>query len=294
MTLDEVKALAETTEGRSWLESIPMDRALQYVSPDEVQNQVMEAKKPLLTKQEALLAETKKAKEERNALRADMENNQRFLHLLEDFNIGVDDEGKLDYTRVEEMLRDVKSGKGGAPDGASGAEIAEVNRRLKKSQREFEAKQKEIALKENDLQVALQHINTRDAFIHDLLINEKMQAALAKVGYPQTTIETILPALVRESGAQVHYDESIEEVSQRWSAITNDNQTIGDWVKYWSTTEKGLHFMPGRQNVGGGAGGSGGRSTPKSWNEMSFSERDALHRNSPETYRQLRDAHNKR
>jgi len=289
MTTEEMNAFIETEAGKTWLEPIVAGDLPKFMGPTQISSMIEKAKEPLLSKRDELINETKAERQKRQDLEGKVTETTRYLHLLEDFNVGLDDEGKVSYSKVEEVLRNLRTGKNDPAAGANGAELVEVQRKLKNSLREYETLGKELNTKNEAIKSAQADIEVRDDYIHQLLITNTMSTALAEAGYPAITIKNILPNLVVQSGAQVNYDDS-KDIAQRWSAITDDNRPIKEWVDYWSKTDEGLFFMPGRDNAGGGAGGSGNGGTSKSFADMDQNERTALYRKDPALYRKMRDA----
>jgi len=288
MTNEEFQAFIATDDGKVWFEGVPGDNISGYISPVTITALVDEAKKPLLSKRDELLEEIRKSKDTKKTVEEQLSGTTRYLNLLEDYNIGVDSDGKLDYSKVEEVLRDLRSGKSDPGAGATPAEIIEAQRQLKGVQRDLDMKSKEVALRDSQMQDLHTEIDTRDVYIHDLLISNAMRAALGKEGYAGVIIDNILPSLVAKSGAQVSYDETKD--TNKWSAITEDNRSIEEWVKYWATTEEGIVFKPGKINSGGGAGGSGNPISSKSWKDMSQAEKMDLFRKDRIAYDKLKVA----
>ncbi len=292
MTKEELDAFVKTEEGIKWMEPIVAGNLPRFTSPGALPGVIEEAKKGLLNKKLELETEISTLKTTHNTLKDDHANSQRYLNLFEDFHVGLDESGKPDYNKVEEVLKKVASGVSDPGAGASNADLVEVKRLLTKSQRDGEAQTKQLKLKDTDIESFKSEIEMRDTYINGLLVNDAFRVALGKSGYHETAIDMILPKIIAKSGAQVNYDDS-KETNERWSATTDDGRSPKEWVDWWKATEEGLYFMPGRQNGGGGSQGSGTGGTAKSWEKMSTTEKTAIYRKDPSLYRKMQDNYRK-
>lgn len=265
-----------TEEGQSWFKGIA--KTLGFLSQDEVD----EAKSGVAAKNSELLGKLKAAKEENVKLTERVESSKKIVELLDDFGIGVDDPDEPDYDSIEQALKKLKSGQGDADP----EKIEELNRQLKRAQRDLEQTKKEVTARDGRIEELSGSLSERESVISSLLIDSAFENELLKHGYGELIVPTILPALRAKSNAQIRKNEETGE----YEAIVDDGRGISDWVNMWKDTDEGKALRPGKTNSGGGGRGSGNGAggQTKPFKELTPTERVQLMRTNPDLYKRLK------
>jgi len=272
--LSEFEEFIKTDEGQKWFGTFRAGLGLKNANEVEVEKEGVAAKnRELLDEKKAVLKKLEDAS-------VSLDDFKKVKDLFHEFDIEVDGEEGLDYTKVEEALGRLRqSGDDGSPQ-----ELEETKRALRRSQRDFEGKSKEVTARDTRIAEQDDEIAKLKDDISKLLVDGAFTTALTKEGYGELIIPNILSALRAKSSAQIQYDEDKGE----WKAITDDGRDIESWVKLWKETEDGKALRIAPTNTGGGAGGGGGPAPAKAWKDMSVQERAELFLRNEEAYRALK------
>lgn len=268
-----------TEEGKEWFDTFTA--SLGYKSKDEVKEAVEKENLRIDKKNKDLLSEKKILKETIENNKENVENSEKIEHLLTDLEIGLDESGKVVYTILEKALEGLRSS--GAEKGDPEA-IIQFERKLKKSQRDYDALDRDFKKRGVELEGLNVQLGERDTFIAKDRINREFESSLRIEKYSDYVIQNILPSLRDKAKAQLQFDEDTGERS----AIVDDGGTISDWVKSWKDTDEGKALRLAPINTGGGSGGGGSGGSAKKWSEMSITERAELYSQDVEKYRRLK------
>lgn len=234
---DKFQVYLNTDEGKKWFASFTT--ALGFKPADAVTKEVEEQVK-------GLKASQKKWMEEAISFKEAAEQVKRLKDILTEYKIAVDEKGNLDYSGLEEFLHKAKNP--GTPD-----QVGELERSLRKTARDLESRTKELETLQTNLKTEAIKVAEREGFIARLMIDDEFRSALAKNGYTEHVIKTIIPHLKTVSKAAVQMNE---ENGDR-KAVTDDGRVIPEWVSWWKDTDEGKALRLAEASHGGGAGGSG-------------------------------------
>jgi len=237
----------------------------------------------LKTKNTELLGAEKKLKDQMAAMGIINDDYTHLKNILSDFGITLDNDGKLDNTKLEEFLES-KSIDG----GQAAKDAVNLERQLRRAEREKTALERKIKDFAGVQEKHTKDLSERDVFIEGMLIDDALRSSLYKNGFEELQIGYLLPALKLQSKAVVEIDEA----TGKRNAITDDGKAVGEWVDWFANTDEGKALKPAPKNSGGGATGnadtrSGGT---KSFKDMTLPERGELFRKDPIKYRQMKDS----
>lgn len=260
-----------TDEGKQWFDSFV--KGLGFRSATEHEG--------VANKNKELLGTIKKLKE--GAIDTDeaLSRIESFKDNLKELELGIDLDGNIDYDGIELLLSRSKDNDNPQP------EVDELQRNLKKSQREFEKSSKMIASLTDQLAKSGQEVVKRESAIAKLLIDGEFKKVLAEAGYGKYVVPNILPSLRDKSKAEIVQNEDTGE----FSAIVDDGGNIESWVDTWKETDEGKALRLAPLNSGGGShGGANNVVTTKKWSDMTGKERTDLFNQNPALYRKLKVA----
>jgi phage shock protein A len=275
MNKEELQKYLNTDEGKSWFHSFVS--GLGYKSPEEVEKE----KEGIASKNREVIEQNKKLKEQFEAVQSKTETLDKVKDLFNDYEVAVDDEGNLDYDGIEKALSKLKS-----TGNADPSKIEEMQRQLKRAQRDVEQQKKEVTGRDNRLQELQQQIEKDQSEIQRLLVDGAFKEALQNHNYNSFVVSNILPALRAKSNAQLQFNEE----KGQYEAITDDGRAIHEWIDMWKDTEEGKALRMSPVNSGGGSRGSGsGTGGQKSFKEMTAQERLQLYKENPDLYRKMKN-----
>lgn len=272
---DKVAEWLASDAGKEWFKTTAP--TLGVMTPEEVEK----AKEGVARKNAELLKEKKAVQDKLAEAEKRGESFGHLTRLLRDYEV-VDAEGEIDYDGVEKSLSRLRRKGDGEP-----GELDELQRQLKRSQRDYEAVKKDVALRDTRIEEAQTMIQERDDVIADLLIDGAFRSALSTHGYSDLIVKNILPALRGTSKVQVEREEPEGEGAKpKYRAVCDDGRSVEDWVKLWKDTDEGKALRLAPANSGGGGSGSRGTGgASKAWGEMTPSERMKLFQDNPDLYR---------
>ena len=230
---DKFQTYLSTDDGKKWFGSLVS--AMGFKSQEAVDTEV-KGLKANVEKWKGEIQEFKKLSEEFGKLKG----------ILAEYKIAVDEKGNLDYSGLEEFLHKAKNP--GTPD-----QVGELERSLRKAGRDLETRSKELETLQTKITAEAAKVAEREGFIARLMIDDEFRSALAKTGYTEHVIKTIIPHLKTVSKAAVQLNE---ENGDR-KAVTDDGRAIPEWVSWWKDTDEGKALRLAEASHGGGAGGSG-------------------------------------
>jgi hypothetical protein len=127
--VEAAKRFIETDEGKEWLTTAAS--ALGFLSPDEIEA----AKSGIAKKNQELIGEKRALQKKVTEMEEGATVLTNLKTLLADYEIVVDDEGEIDYDKIEQALqRQRRGGEGGDDPG----DAEELKRQLRKAQRDLE------------------------------------------------------------------------------------------------------------------------------------------------------------
>ena len=252
-----------------------------FVSKDQMSVLVEEAKKPLLNKNEELKKEKLSVKEKLEETERLGQNYQRVKEILQDFNIPVDKDGKVDYDGMEEALRGLRSTSADTPKGDP-----DLAQQLRRSQREHDMTKGELAKTAETVQNLEKEIQAMNGFLENVLVNQQLKSELISHDYPESVADLIILSLRDMSKAKVERIED-DEGNPLWSATTDSGQSIKEWVEWWKDTDKGMQLRMAPKMKGGNSHGS--NYSNKTWSELTWDQKTELYNENPDLYRRLKN-----
>ena len=173
-------------------------------------------------------------------------------------------------TKNADLLRDLRKAKSGATvDPAEVQKLEDENATLKTQVTELtRAKTKAEGLAER----ATKDLQAEQSQTQRLLVDTGLNDALAKAGVTNPGyLKAVKSMLAMQAKVEVEGDARVVKI---------DGKALPDYVKEWSTSDDGKHFVAAPGNSGGGSGGGGGN-TAKAFKDLSETERTELYRRDP-------------
>lgn len=272
---EQLNEYLNTDEGKSWFQQFV--GGLGYKAPEEIEKE----KEGIASKNREVIEHNKKLKQQIEEEQKKGQSFEKVKNLFADYEIAVDDEGNIDYDGVEKALSRLKSSGDADP-----SKIEEMQRQMKRAQRDVEQQKKEVTGRDARIQELEKQLETDQAEIGRLLIDGAFKEALQEQNYNSLVVSNILPALRAKSNTQLQFNEE----KGQYEAITDDGRPIKDWVNMWKDTEEGKALRMSPVNSGGGGRGSGsGTGGQKTFKEMSVAEKTQLYRENPDLYRKMKN-----
>jgi uncharacterized membrane-anchored protein YhcB (DUF1043 family) len=272
---EQLKESLETDEGKTQFQQFVS--GLGYKSPEEIERE----KEGIVSKNREVIENNKKLKQQIEEQEKKSSYFEKIKNLLSDYEVGVDEDGNLDYDGIEKALTKLKS-----TGNADPSKIEEMQRQMKRAQRDVEQQKKEVTGRDARIQELQQQIEKDQSEIQRLLIDGAFKEALQTHNYNGFVVSNILPALRAKSNAQLQFNEE----KGQYEAITDDGRSISDWINMWKDTEEGKALRMSPVNSGGGGKGSGsGSGGYKLFKDMTPQERLQLYKENPDLYRKMKN-----
>lgn len=184
----------------------------------------------------------------------------------------------------KELIKKLKAAQTGEGDGSSAADVERLEGELRQSAKDLKVatKARDTAVEERDTAVA-----ERDAektATRNLLVDSGLTSELTGVN----VAATLLPAVKALLKDRVE----IKEVGGERKAFV-DGKPLGEFVKTWSQSDEGKHFVTAPLNGGGGGGkppATPSQGGEKKLSEMNLEERTALAKEDPQKFNALLNA----
>lgn len=189
-------------------------------------------------------------------------------------------------TKNKDLLTRLAKARQGSDEG----EVSRLETELEKVQGELTEAKKQLKQFEKDLKIATDRAAAAEASAEteakvsrEMLVGGGLTAALVGVNVPAK----FLPAVTAMLKGKVE----VKEVNGERQAFVGD-KSLGDYIKEWSQSDEGKHYVEAPGNGGGGSNGSGngGGSAAKKLSEMTEAERVELAKTDPEAFKRLNDA----
>ena len=256
---------------------------LGFVAQSSVQGLIETQVSSLKKKNVELLGKQSTVKEHLTLANSLNEEYTHVKNILHDFGIELDSSGKLDDTKLEEVLRSK-----GVAGGDASKDTIELERKLRAVAREKGNVDKLLKGQIDQAVLLNNQLAESSKFIETLMVDDILRSSLRKNGFEDLQIDYMIPALKVESKAVVEIDET----TGIRTAVTDDGKAVSEWVDWFANTDKGKALKPAPKNTGGGSGGNDGTHTggTKLFKDMSIGEKVTLFKADPAKYKQLSDS----
>jgi phage I-like protein len=130
-------------------------------------------------------------------------------------------------------------------------QVAELSDKLSKSEKAYKA----------DTEKLSKSLTEKDGALTKYLLDANLTDNLAKA--------RVKPELMDAAKALLKMQATIKAENGEYSALIGD-KPIGDFVKEWTGSDAGKHFVSADNNSGGGANGGGSNGTTKTMTRASY------------------------
>lgn len=151
-------------------------------------------------------------------------------------------------------------------------EVERIERERDTLKEELIKAQRELKAANTAAERATKDLQTEQSQTQRLLVDTGLNDALAKAGVTNPGyLKAVKSMLAAQAKVEVEGDARVVKI---------DGKALPDYVKEWSASDDGKHFVAAPGNSGGGSGGGGGNSA-KAFKDLSETERTELYRRDP-------------
>lgn len=189
-------------------------------------------------------------------------------------------------TKNADLVKRISKLRSGNGDGSHNEEISRLEKELDESnsklgmvEGELRETKRQLKKVEGERDTFKTQAETEGNFSRNMLVESGLTSALVEAN--------VAPQFMEAAKAMLGKAVSVKVDGDNRTAVVGD-KSLGDYVKEWSASDAGKHFVKAPASGGGGATGAGTQGgAGKKFSEMTEAERIDMARTNPAAWEQL-------